>query len=247
MADIPGADDSFGALVQFFVRDGTLGDTLLHVAQLACQAGPADMAGVTMLVDGEPSTAVFTDAEAPDIDKAQYESGGPCLDAFRNQQVYRIESTATDVRWPQFARNAANHGINSTLSLPITAREEGLGALNLYARAEAAFSETDAEQMMTFATHSAFVLANAQVYWDARLLNENLNQAMQSRATIDHAVGIVMATGGKNSQEAFQVLVRASQRENRKLREIAEEIVARVETARRPTDSSSSDSVRHAE
>ena len=239
MADIPGADDSFGALVQFFVRDGTLGDTLLHVAQLACQAGPADMAGITMLVDGVPSTAVSTDAEAPDIDKAQYESGqGPCLDAFRNQQIYRIASTAADVRWPEFARNAASHGIKSTLSLPITAREEGLGALNLYARTEAAFNDADAERMMIFATHSAFVLANAQVYWDARLLNENLNQAMQSRATIDYAVGIVMATGGKSSQEAFQVLVRASQRENRKLREIAEEIVARVESTRRPTESS---------
>ena len=116
MADIPGPDDAFGALVQFFVREGTLGDTLLHVAQLACLAGPADMAGITM--------------------------------------------------------------------------------------------------------------------------NENLNQAMQSRATIDHAVGIVMATGGKTSKEAFQVLVRASQRENRKLREIAEEIVARVEASRRPTETS---------
>jgi GAF domain-containing protein len=232
VADTRGASDAFAALAQFFVHDGTLGDTLLHVAELACKAGPADMAGITMLVDGVPSTGVFTDSEAPEIDKAQYESEqGPCLDAFRDQSVYRIESTAADVRWPEFARTAARHGVKSTLSLPITAREESLGALNLYSRTEAAFSEADIERMMTFATHSAVVLTNAQVYWDARHLNENLNQAMRSRATIDHAVGIVMATGGKNSQEAFQVLVRASQRENRKLREIATEIVARAETS----------------
>lgn len=230
MADIPEANNTFGALAQFFVHD-----TLLRVAELACQAGPADMAGITMLVDGVPSTGVFTDSEAPEIDKAQYESGqGPCLDAFRTQRVYRIESTVTDVRWPQFARHAADHGINSTISLPITARDESLGALNLYSRAEGAFREDDEERMMTFATHAAFVLTNAQVYWDARHLNENLNQAMQSRATIDHAVGIVMATGGKSSQEAFQVLVRASQRENRKLREVAAEIVRRAETSARP-------------
>lgn len=232
MADVLESDDAFGALAQFFVHDGTLGDTLLRVAELACRAGPADMAGITMLVDGVPSTGVFTDSEAPEIDKAQYESGqGPCLDAFRNQKVYRMESTATDLRWPQFARDAAAHGIKSTLSLPITARAEGLGALNLYSRTEAAFGETDAERMMTFATHAAVVLTNAQVYWDARHLNENLNQAMQSRATIDHAVGIVMATGGKSPEEGFQVLVRASQRENRKLREIAAEIVARAESS----------------
>jgi GAF domain-containing protein len=230
--DTRGVDDAFGALAQFFVHDGTLGDTLLHVAEVACKAGPADMAGITMLVDGVPSTGVFTDSEAPEIDKAQYESEqGPCLDAFRNQSVYRIESTAADTRWPEFARTAADHGIKSTLSLPITARDESLGALNLYSRTEAAFHDADVERMTTFATHSAFVLTNAQVYWDARHLNENLNQAMQSRATIDHAVGIVMATGGKNSQQAFQVLVKASQRQNRKLREIATEIVARAETS----------------
>ena len=104
MADTRGTSDAFEALARFFVHDVTLGDTLLHVAELACKAGPADMAGITMLVDGAPSTGVFTDSEAPEIDKAQYESGqGPCLDAFRDQSVYRIESTAEDVRWPEFA------------------------------------------------------------------------------------------------------------------------------------------------
>ena len=229
---LAGQDEAFGALARFFVHDGTLGETLLQVAELACKAGPADMAGITLLVDGVPSTGVFTDSEAPEIDKAQYESGqGPCLDAFRDQSVYRIESTAADIRWPEFVRIAAHHGIRSTLSLPITARDESLGALNLYSRTEAAFREADIGRMMTFATHSAFVLTNAQVYWDARHLNENLNQAMRSRATIDHAVGIVMATGGKSPQDAFQVLVKASQRQNRKLREIATEIVARAETS----------------
>jgi GAF domain-containing protein len=235
VADTPEADDAFDALAQFFVHDGTLGDTLLQVAQLACKAGPADMAGITMVVDGVPTTGVFTDPQAPQLDRAQYESEqGPCLDAFRHQRVYRIDSMGTDVRWPDFAREAARHGIESTLSLPITAREESLGALNLYSRTEAAFTEADTDRMATFATHSAFVLTNAQVYWDARHLNENLNQAMQSRATIDHAVGIVMATGGKNPQEAFQVLVRASQRENRKLKEVAADIVARAERPAAP-------------
>ena len=183
MAESRGAGDVFGALAQFFVHDGTLGDTLQRVAELACKAGPADMAGITMLVDGVPSTGVFTDAEAPEIDKAQYDSAqGPCLDAFRNQSAYCIESTAADTRWPEFVRTAAHHGIKSSLSLPITARAESLGALNLYSRTEAAFGEADIERMMTFATHSAFVLTNAQVYWDARHLNENLNQAMQSTA-----------------------------------------------------------------
>ena len=49
-----------------------------------------------------------------------------------------------------------------------------------------------------------------------------------ARESIDHAVGIVMSHGGRTPKDAFEILVRASQRENRKLREIAEEIVART-------------------
>jgi GAF domain-containing protein len=229
MADRPLASDAFAALTQFFVHDGTIGETLRRVSELACEAGPADMVGITMLVEGKPSTGVFTDEEAPEIDKSQYGSGeGPCLDAFRTQETYRIDSTATETRWPDFVSIAASHGIKSTLSLPITARGEGIGALNLYARAASAFSDEDVDRLRAFASQAAFVLANAQLYWDSRQLSQNLTQAMESRATIEHAVGIVMAGGGKSPEEAFEVLARASQRENRKLRDIAQDIVERA-------------------
>lgn len=236
MVDIPDrGGEAFFALSRFFVNDGTLGDTLHEVAKLACQMAPADMAGITMLVEGRPRTGVFTDREAPEIDEAQYGTGeGPCLDAFRHQQIFRIDSTTDDDRWPAFARTAAAHGIASTLSMPIVARHEGLGALNLYSRKPAAFDDGAIERMSSFATHAAIVLSNAQVYWDAHELNENLNQAMRSRATIDYAIGIVMAHGGRSPEDAFQVLVRASQRENRKLRDIAAEIVERAAQRQAP-------------
>jgi GAF domain-containing protein len=231
MVDGPGpGSEAFIALSRFFVNDGTLGETLLKVAQLACDVSPADMAGITLLVEGKPRTGVFTDPEAPEIDRAQYDSGrGPCLDAFRHQQIYRIDSTSDDDRWPEFARDAEAHGINSTLSIPIVAHKESLGALNLYSRKSGAFDDASAATVSTFAAHAAIVLANAQVYWDARQLSENLDQAMRSRATIDYAVGILMARGGRSPKDAFEILVRASQRENRKLRDIAAEIVERAE------------------
>jgi GAF domain-containing protein len=230
--------DVFGALARFFVDEGTLGDTLLRVAELACEEGPADMAGITLLVDGTPQTGVFTDPEAPEIDVSQYATGeGPCLDAFRNQEVFRIDSTSDDDRWPVFAKDALVHGILSTLSLPISARGEGIGALNLYSRTRAAFDAKYTRRMMAFAQHAAIVLANAQVYWDSRQLNENLEQALHSRATIDYAIGVLISAGGRSPEEAFQILVRASQRENRKVRDIADEIVGRALKKQNPTAS----------
>lgn len=227
MADDPGAlGDGFAALAQFFINDGTLGDTLLKVAQLACQVTDADMAGITMLVDGKVETGVFTDPEAPQIDTAQYETGeGPCLDAFHHQRVNRIDVTSEDTRWPDFTQTCVAHGIQSTLSIPIVARGEGFGALNLYSRIPSAFDNNSVNRTEAFARHAAIVLANTQIYLDAVQLNENLNQALKSRSTIDYAIGLVMAAGGRSPNEAFQVLVRASQRENRKLRDVAEELV----------------------
>jgi GAF domain-containing protein len=230
MQDESGAiQESLRALTQFFVNDGTLGDTLLRVSQMACEVTPAKYAGITMLVEGSAKTAVFTHPDAPEIDEAQYRTGeGPCMYAFRDLQIYRIDSTLEDARWPEFAQLAAAHGIHSTLSVPLAARGKNLGALNLYSETVGAFTEAHERSLLRFADQASIALANAQVYWDARQLSENLSQAIESRETISQAVGILIAIGGRSPDDAFQILVSASQRENRKVREIAQEIVNRT-------------------
>jgi GAF domain-containing protein len=182
--------------------------------------------GLTLVVDGRQRTAVFTDETAPEIDQAQYESGeGPCLQAFEKRQVFRIESTADEQRWPEFAAAAAAHGIGSTMSLPLVVNGRALGAMNVYARRPRAFGQVDQEIGELFASQAAIVLANAQAYWDARGLSERLGEAMKSRAVIEQAKGILMGAQRCAPDEAFDVLVRASQRENVKVRDIATRIV----------------------
>lgn len=227
---------SLAALSRFFVGEGTMHETLTRVAQYAVQAVPASaMTGITMLVDGRARTAVFTDENAPEIDSAQYETGiGPCLDAFRHQEVFVVHDLTKDDRWPPFAEAALAHGIRSTLSMPLVANREGVGALNFYASVANAFSDADVDVAAQFGVQAAVVLANAQAYWDAHQLSQNLSTAMQSRAIIEQAKGILMGTQRCGADEAFQILVRASQRENRKLRDIAEELVSRSSKGGKP-------------
>ena len=224
---------SLAALSRFFVGDGTLHDTLQRVAEYAEQAVPAAaMTGITMLVEGRAKTAVYTDEAAPEIDSAQYETGiGPCLDSFRHRQVFRIHDTTKDDRWPPFSEAAAARGVRSTMSIPMIANHEGVGALNYYSTSANAFSAEDEEVGGQFGAQAAIVLANAQAYWDAHQLSQNLATAMQSRAVIEQAKGILMGAQRCGADEAFQILVRASQRENRKLRDIAEALVARAQQA----------------
>ena len=222
--------ESLAALTRFMVGDARFDETLQRVAELARDAvAPASMSGITMMMDDRPSTGFFTNADVPEIDRAQYEAGdGPCLEAWRTKAPVMIESTVEEGPWPAFCRMAADHGVLSTLSLPLVAGEASLGALNLYAYEPSAFAVPDAEGASMFAIQAAVVLANAQAYWDAYDYGQRLVVAMQTRGVIDQAKGILMAQSAVDSEEAFELLRQASQRENRKLREIATEIVQRA-------------------
>lgn len=131
------------------------------VTSTCSNVSACDMAAMTVIRDGRPVTEVCTDEATREIDAAQYAVGrGPCLDAYRRRQTYRIGSTRTEPRWPEFARAAREHGIFSTLSLPLFAGARAVGALNLYSREERAFSEDDEELASRLAEQASVVLAN---------------------------------------------------------------------------------------
>jgi GAF domain-containing protein len=220
------------ALSRFLVADLSLGETLHRVATITMEALPAaTVAGISMLgTDGMPTTGVYTDETSPEIDAAQYSTGnGPCLDAWRTKQVVRIDDMETDgKRYPEFAAAARRHGIASTLSLPLISGESGVGALNLYATWNDAFTAEDAELGMDVAAAAAVVIANAGAYWDAFELSEDLSVALRSRAVIEQAKGMLMARSELlSADDAFDILRKASQRENVKLRGVAQRIVDR--------------------
>ena len=229
MADGDEVLRGLNALTQFLVGDTTMSQTLQRIIDLAAEAvPPAAYTGLTMLVDDKVTTSVFSDPDVPEIDQAQYEAGnGPCLDAFRHSKIYEIPSTARDATWPEFSRAALDHGIRSTLSMPLAAGGSALGALNFYSETEHGFSEPDRQAAKAFATQTAVVLMNAQAYWEARTFGENMEQAMRSRATIEQAKGILMAQSKVSPDDAFEMLRMASQRENRKLRDVAQGLVNR--------------------
>jgi GAF domain-containing protein len=226
MAESPLAE-SLAVLSRYFVGAGTLEETLARVADLTVEAvPPADMVGLTMPVEGRQRTAVFTDRESPEVDQAQYDSGeGPCLDALRDGTVYAIGSMEDDGPWPAFRRACLDRGIRSTLSLPLVVDHGTVGAMNLYSHLDHSFGLDDRDAAMQFAAQAAIVLANAQAYWDAHQLSSRLGKAMKSRAMIEQAKGVLMGAQGCGPDEAFDLLTRASQRENVKLRDIARRIV----------------------
>jgi GAF domain-containing protein len=216
------------------VLDHTLPEMLQRIVVIANNAiQSSDMAGVTLDVGGLASTAAYTDESVAEIDEAQYRPGGsgPCVDAARLGQVFVILSTTNDRRWPKFSQCCAANDVHSTLSAPVIARSAKRAALNLYAGCDGAFNDDDIELAEALAKQAAVAIENAEAYYSVKQLSEQLQVALDTRIVIEQAKGLLMAAG-RSPDEAFDVLKRASQRENRKLRDIATDLIVEAERRR---------------
>ena len=100
--------------------------------------------------------------------------------------------------------------------------------MNLYASGKQAFDADEEVFGLELAIAASVLLVNATSYWEAIDLNEQLGHAMRSRAVIEQAKGVLMAqTPTLTAEKAFDVMRRASQRENVKLRDIAQRVMDR--------------------
>jgi GAF domain-containing protein len=222
--------DAFAELAKITLADHSLSHVMEKVAALAKRTIPgASEVSVTLLDRGHASTVAFTGQLAIDLDERQYEKGhGPCLSCIDGGEPVRIDSLKTDDRWADWAREASKRGAGSSLSIPVPVQREVEAALNIYSVDERAFDDDAAELALTFAAYAGVALANMHLYEAQGQVAEQLQEAMQSRAVIEQAKGILMGERRCNADEAFNILVRLSQETNRKLREVAEALVAKA-------------------
>lgn len=173
---------------------------------------------------GGIDTIAATDDVGRRVDAIQYEVGqGPCLEAIAKHSSYLITDLAIDERWPLFShRAAAETGVHSMLSFGLFVQEDTLGALNLFSRAVAAFDAHAQAVGVVLAAHAALAVIAGRDKDRAA----NLEVALRSSRKIGVAMGIIMTRLRVTEDETFDVLRRASQSRNMKLREVADSVIA---------------------
>jgi hypothetical protein len=184
-------------------------------------------------------TPAYSAPLAFEIDQIQYSTQeGPCLDAISKEPTVYAEDLADDQRWPLFGPQAAALGMRSLLSCRLSSNGTR-GALNLYAALPRAYGVIDRTKALIFATHAGIALGAAEAREDAALsLDSGLHRiddliaALSTQETIGQAEGILIERERITSSQAFDVLRRASQDLNIKLREVATYV---VETGEIPT------------
>ena len=214
------------------VDDQNLQAALLRVAQAGCQLlANCEAASITIIERGRPTTVSSTSDAAIVVDRAQYDANdGPCLAAAREERLIGLDDISDEQHWTSFRDAALGQGLLASLSLPLVLGGGTQGGLNIYGNKPGAFSDDDERIATAFAAQASVVVANAQAYWTAFDATHNLSIALESRAVIEQAKGVLIARHGYSDDEAFAELRHRSQAANRKLREVAVDL---VEQARR--------------
>ncbi len=185
-------------------------------------------ASVTVPDGAAGTTLAATDRVALRIDEAQYAADdGPCLEALRTGTEVHV-AELSGARWPGTAASAVREGVYASLSVPMH-NGERIGVLNLYANHVGAFgAEVTRADARVFARYAATIVAAHTRYRRVTTQVQQMYEALESRAVIEQAKGMIMLRERCSAEDAFQILVRTSQHSHLKLREIAASLVASV-------------------
>ncbi|HST63936.1 MAG TPA: GAF and ANTAR domain-containing protein [Mycobacteriales bacterium] len=221
---------AFSALQLLMVAAPGVEGFLYDVAKLAARiVDPPGSCGITLRRGDGPLTIASSDERAELVDQAQYSSGsGPCLDSLASGAFIDVPDLGSDGRWPEFRRRAQAEGVHSCLAAPLTDGQSILGALNLYGHRPRVFDDAAQQQARTFAAQASTALVLVLRTAAQAEQSEQLERALTSRTEIDQAIGILMGQQRCTADEAFALLRQHSQNNNRKLREVAVELITRV-------------------
>ncbi len=151
---------------------------------------------------------------------------GPCLDSYRTGQPVVNQDLATvNSRWPRFAAEALKAGFHSVHALPMRLRGAVIGALNLLHRQAGAMPEADLTAAQALADVATIAILQHRASLEAQRVNEQLQNALNSRIVIEQAKGMVAERQGLDMEQAFTALRNHARNHNLWLVDVARDVI----------------------
>jgi len=185
---------------------------------------------VTVYRDRRPVTVCSSDPATAAMDEVQYESKqGPCMHAVSTGQVVEVLDLGTETRWPRYITAMAGSPMRSVLAVPISLKTTGAAALNSYSPHPGPVPEEAREAVLEFTSVAARAVTLGVKLQTQAEKTADLAAALQSRTAIDLAAGVIMAQTGCGQKQAVNILMKASNNRNEKLRDVALSVLARFD------------------
>jgi GAF domain-containing protein len=151
---------------------------------------------------------------------------GPCLDCYRTgQRVVCDDLAAADARWPRFSGEARTAGFRSVQAMPMRLRGTIIGALNLFRVEPGEMRQADVDAAQALADVATIAILQHRAVVEAHLLNEQLNQALNSRVVIEQAKGMLAERESVSMEKAFAMLRHHARNHNLRLGDVARDVI----------------------
>jgi GAF domain-containing protein len=151
---------------------------------------------------------------------------GPCLDCYTTgEPVLNVDLAGDDPRWPLFAERAMAAGFRSVHALPMRLRGAVLGALNLFNFDAGKIRPADVAAAQALADVATIAILQHRATSEAKLLNEQLSEALNTRIVIEQAKGMIAQQRGIDMEAAFTTLRDHARTHNLRLADLARDVV----------------------
>jgi GAF domain-containing protein len=228
------------ALARVFVRladtlasDFDIVDFLHGLSADAVEVLGADAAGV-MLADARGGLRLIASSDERMRLLELFElqgAEGPCLDAFSTGRPLQANAESSGIRWPVFAQRSSDSGFQMMCAVPLRVRSNVIGAMNLFRATDEPFTDDEMDMAQAMAEMAAIGLIQEKALREHSLLTEQLQAALNSRVIIEQAKGMLAEYLKVTMGEAFKLLRAYARDHNRKLSDVARDVVDRKVTS----------------
>lgn len=215
-------------LADNLVDDYDVIDILTLLSNRCVETIDVASAGVMLCVPGGELQFVASSSESMRIlELFQIQANeGPCVDCYNGGvAIVNHELVDPDERWPRFSPRALELGYHSVHCLPLRLRGRTVGALNFFRDDEGLLSDDDIVVGQGLADVATIAILQHQTALSARLLNNQLSYALNSRIIIEQAKGMIAQFAGGDMEESFARLRNHARNHNLKLTDVATDLV----------------------
>ncbi len=202
---------------------------LTLIMDAAVEAIGFDGATMTVRVNDATGTVAATASEFVALDAAQYSDGeGPCLEAAEHGEPVTWSAADDEARWRGFQEVAEELGIATSLSMPLPIDDtmEIAASLNLYASERERVSQEQIDSALAFALQLAIALQTIDASKSTAAIARRAAQTIRSRAAIEQAKGVLMATEGLTPEQAAERLATMARDQQASARDVALRIIS---------------------
>jgi GAF domain-containing protein len=157
---------------------------------------------------------------------------GPCLDCFKTGEAVTVQDLELEVgRWPRFVPAARDAGFASVHTMPMRLRDERIGVLNVFGAHTGTITEAQVQVSRAMADIATIGILQQRAIHEAQVSMEQLQIALTSRIMIEQAKGVLAERAGLAMEESFERLRAYARASNRRLSEVAQDLLEGTLTA----------------